>query len=312
MIILDIIETSSSRKNCEVLLLLAAQRSGTHLLGSILNSHPAICSLDEVLNPNPKAAEVLPLRYHLYLKERMQKNPEDCTPLHGKAMFHDYVDRIEDSYPDQRHILLDIKYDQLHQIPVETHELQAPPPVLKIFFNRKTKIIHMVRRNILKAVVSMYTAHASQRFAAYSEAEKHESKISIDTITLLRDLEQRRDSVARASSLLQRRSDRTLSLYYEDLCDPAPDGNLVSPESVRQIAQFLDLENRFSLKPHIVKQGSNQLADMIENWEEVRSALCGTEFEAFLDSDNHSVPAASTAPASSVSWRSRLAALVNP
>lgn len=136
------------------------------------------------------------------------------------------------------------------------------------------KIIHLVRNNLLKRLVSHKIARA--RNLMHSTQAVEPIKVRIDPRILTQHLRKR-----------QIRLDKYRKLFIEVLDVPFHE---VSYESLvgdhdtetQKVLRFLGIDKFMSLTSELVKVNPDSLEDIIDNYSQVKQTLRNTEFENFL------------------------------
>lgn len=146
-----------------------------------------------------------------------------------------------------------------------------------------TKFIFIKRDNYLKQVVSVLVGRKKKLWHSNTQVD-HVTKVKIDvnnyaagyglTMPLIEYFEHIDKQYERLDSLLK--SDEKLVLIYEN--DIEKDPNI----AYRKICNFLTIHNA---NPKITYKKTNPflLADLIENFDEVKTALKNTKFEEMLN-----------------------------
>jgi LPS sulfotransferase NodH len=259
--------------------LLATQRSGTNLLRNILASHPQVTCYPEIFNDNPSGG--IPTQYFFdFLVDRVTRDPKAALPSHRLELLEDYYHMIEEAHPGQM-IVLDVKYASLHNSEGAWARPSQPPQLIQIAAKESRPVIHLVRRNSFKKLLS---SCRSRQFAKY-HAVKGESlpaeKTLVPIDSLLHQLEQIQTDHACIDRDLKSHP-KVATLAYEDLWVDHPGGQLHS-QPFEQIAQLLNLPCDFKLETELIKTTPDSLRDAVENYDEVQQTLLGTPFEWMLD-----------------------------
>jgi hypothetical protein len=265
---------------------IACQRSGTHLLREILNSHPQLALLAEPFSPSPK-----PIYWTTYVRGLADDQYPPKLAADSMALLDQYIEVIHqdvDESPDwyggekssSRFVGLDVKYNQLHCVRPLYFDLRSRPLLLDYFSKRRTPIIHLVRRNVLHAAISMIVANRRQVYHVYNEASTP-TRCYIPTDELL-DLmywsQGERDEFLRLSTGL-----RIHICEYEDvvadLAKADSQGRFGRDATVLQgIAKFLGIDCHFQFEGRIRKVLERPYSETIENYHDVVKAVSKSEF----------------------------------
>lgn len=136
---------------------------------------------------------------------------------------------------------------------------------------KKIKIIHVVRFNLLKTFVSRISA--LQRKLFHTTKQVKVSKIVLPTKHLITTLDDMKEKSQWAEKLF--RGCSYIKVTYEDFVDC---GN----RELQKVLAFLDISSFASMSSDLVKINPDDLKDVIENHDEIRSLLKGTRHEEFL------------------------------
>lgn len=239
---------------------LSTQRTGSHLLGEVLGSHPAFAQAGEVLIPETTKRGSL----DSFLAAR----PGDTTP--PPLLWREYISHLRQSNPSASHVGFLVKYGHVSRFAglslVESPELAD------------TRIVHLVRRNLLRVVASHQLA-VTRRVHVTKEHKTYDvNSVTLDPSATLAAITSRAKTVAEYRAKLAQR-DRVLELAYEDIMDCGQ----VRQETIDSLCSFFDVDDRFTRTPETVKLAPPQLADLIDNYEDIAHALRDTEYKAMLD-----------------------------
>ena len=137
------------------------------------------------------------------------------------------------------------------------------------------KIIHLIRMNLLKRLVSHKIANA--RNLLHSTRAVEPIKIRIDPTILINDFRRRR---TRFEKYKKRFSEDFkipfLEVAYESLVADFE-------REIHKVLNFLEIDMLMHLTSEFVKLNPDALEDIIENYNEVKEVLINTEFENFLN-----------------------------
>jgi LPS sulfotransferase NodH len=136
------------------------------------------------------------------------------------------------------------------------------------------KIIHLIRINLLKRLVSHKIANA--RNLLHSTQAVEPIKIRIDPTELVNDFRRRQ---SRFEKYEKRFSEDFkvpfLEVAYESLVEDFD-------SEIHKVLEFLGVDKLITLTSEFVKVNPDSLEDIIENYNEVKQVLINTEFENFL------------------------------
>jgi hypothetical protein len=136
------------------------------------------------------------------------------------------------------------------------------------------KIIHLIRSNLLKRLVSHKIANT--RDLRHSTKSVEPIKVHIDPKVLIDDFRRRQKRFARYRMRFIEVFDAPfLEVEYESLVADFD-------SEIRKVLKFLEIDKHIPLTSELVKVNPDSLEDIIENYDEVKQALISTEFENFL------------------------------
>lgn len=136
------------------------------------------------------------------------------------------------------------------------------------------KIIHLIRTNLLKRLVSHKIANA--RHLLHSTQAVEPVKIRLDPKILIKDFRRRQ---IRFDKYKKRFNDDFKVPFFEIAYE-----SLVADldKEIRKVLRFLEIDKFMPLKSQFVKVNPDSLEDILENYNEVKKVLINTEFENFL------------------------------
>jgi LPS sulfotransferase NodH len=249
-------------------IILCGGRSGSTYLQQILNSHPTIKCYDEIFNVTNKSHESFysfcqthfPTISWFFLRGKISSRYWNL-PL--AYMFQRYLTTIYKEDQSER-IGFKLIYNQLlYYYPVKFWIRKNPVP-----------IIHLQRRNILKAAISLLKAKKYGVYISTSVDLPQNKKIKINAEDILNELKRLSDEKLRSEFIV--RNNPSITIYYEDLFEK-------QSSTMQQIIDFLQLELLPFQKPDITKTNPEKISEILENYAEVERALIGTAWEKFLD-----------------------------
>jgi LPS sulfotransferase NodH len=153
---------------------------------------------------------------------------------------------------------------------MRTHCRQFPT-VVQYLVNEMVPAIHVVRRNVLKTVISRETTRQRKLFHAKSNVPVQ--KISIDVKSLLPALER----IVADNKEWERIFSNSpyLQVSYESFVS-------YREAELRRIYEFLSVKPDISVSSSLVKINPDAIRDVLLNYEEVCRVLEGTPFASSL------------------------------
>ena len=258
--------------------LLARQRSGTGAFGSILDQHPAIRYLGEVFHPNERKHEV---NYFNFLLTKITANPERGLAMANEENYREFAAHVE-TRGRKKNVIIDVKYSSTHHFNGPWHSPFDMPKFVMLCRQDKRRILHLKRRNFLKTFVSGRLADLNAVWHARPDDQLAVTKLTVEIPAMMNYLRVTGRTVNHFDGYL-RKYPHVLELEYEVLF---PSDGAISSEVMTRVAGFLDVEAGplVAAAPAFVKQTSDNLSGVLENYEEVTAALKGTEF-AWMSGD---------------------------
>lgn len=232
--------------------ILAARRSGSNLLCSLLGSHPDVRCHHELFNPNG---------IFTALDER-----DEATSAHAlAARDRDPIGFLDDIWGDVRGAQV---------VGFKMTPDQAPDVLAHVLGDSGIAKIVLRRHNALRRLVSERIADATGRWEAYDDAAPlARPRVRVDAGDLAEHVAQVESFHAGIDAALLRSGQAALSLRYEYLFD--------NDEQARLLA-FLDLSPH-PLHTRSVRQNPEALDQLIENAPALRRALAGTPLAHVFD-----------------------------
>jgi LPS sulfotransferase NodH len=260
-----------------VFIVFGHQRTGTTLLVSRLDSHPEIRCHEEVLLPWVVNSSPL-MRDWLEVRSR----PQWLRVVPSvRASFLASLVKDASMHGNFAAVGFKVTYNQISLWPklaylVPPVSFLLPDPALRSWLrSNRALVIHVLRRNHLKILVSHALAARSGRFHSRNPVVKDE-KIWIS----LRSLKLRLDRIALAESVARKVISGlpSIEIYYEDYtCGGG------RADDVR-LCKALGLNLPVSgLSSPLEKLSPGNIRDNVANYDEVARYLAGTRFECFLE-----------------------------
>ncbi len=247
--------------------LLADRRSGTTLMIDCLNNLPRVHCEKRVFGLDKRIAN--PTKDHqsgLFFLYRTETWPRRLRYLTGRrAMIRDYLDErifVPEGDRDVRGFRL--IYDKADQ----------HPEILDGLRGRDVRVIHLVRENVLKTFISFKTAPLHKMHHPREGDAIRTVKLRLDPASLVAELRQRARRIERMRNAAA--GFVTLEVVYESFVRDR------QAEAAR-IQPFLGLDEVLPFRSDLVKINPDRFDDLVENHQEIRRVLAGTEFERFID-----------------------------
>ncbi|WP_162010831.1 hypothetical protein [Nitrosococcus halophilus] len=139
-------------------------------------------------------------------------------------------------------------------------------------------MIHLRRENLLKQYVSkmLLGAKRERRWQPHTTKKVPGVSIHISPTAAIKEMQRVRNQFLEFEQLLSHH--HRIELVYETMIN----GQSLSNEAAEKICELFQL-NPAPMHCDFVKINPNELELMVKNYDELASALRGTEFEQFLD-----------------------------
>lgn len=237
-------------------IILSTQRTGSTFLHTSLNSHPRIESSDELFMPRNSKEDA----YAVY--RRMTWRRRVVHLLNRQSIVNDYLNDFFTSRPGVEAKGFKLMYGQVKRF----------PQVSQWCKESDVRVIHLIRQNLLKVIVSRKVA--KERGVYHSTKTLAPLRIRVDCrklIPLLREVESQIDSYGKAFAYRS-----YIEVSYESLVAN-------QAEESERILRFLDLNAMEPLVSNLKKVNPSSLYEVVENYQEMRDTLRGTTYERFLN-----------------------------
>lgn len=226
-------------------IILCHPRSGSTLLHTYLNSHPAIVSKGEKLIRDQRNRDGLPDSIYIS-KEVFDPQPTLIRAV-GIKFFVDLV-----SYEGEQALV-----DELNRM-------------------EDLKIILLKRRNPLRMVLSDKIAQKTGQMSAWRSRHSlslAERQVRLNPETCVSSLKSKAQQFTRAESAFI--SPQRLTVFYEDLVSQ-------NTATLKRVQQFLEVPYR-RLYTLLRQQNPEPLRELISNYDELERGLAGSEWAKFLE-----------------------------
>ncbi|MCK5523308.1 MAG: hypothetical protein KAI83_09265 [Thiomargarita sp.] len=221
-------------------------RTGSNLLRTLLNSHPEIvCEGDILLR---LYVRILSLK--LYIKGRIAKNP---TNVYG----------------------FQLQRAQLNHEKIEAKDF------LSDLHNNGWKIIYLRRKNRFRQKISSKIAISRNQWLYSSKSNSEPStsfKVHVDTQELLTELENAENAALKDKADLKEIP--YIEIIYED--DLLKAGQ--HQKTADKIFDFLGVQSA-PVETNMIKTPYQNLAEVIENYDEITALLSKTKYAHYLEED---------------------------
>lgn len=253
--------------------LVGTQRSGTTLLRTLLNSHPEILCLGETF--------------------LIQKGKRKKTTIMGKGLGKNFSSWKSLSYQNYlghhflrrfghyvfRQKVMHRYLEEIYSVPgykaigfkLMANQLRSFPSLIPYINTHDVKVVHVIRENTFAILLSRLVMEA-RGFAHATSEDKHVTTVTVPTSNLIKRLEEIRNA----------------GLYWNNIFSDCPFYTMITYESLvekrtsvtRDVLKFIGVDPGIELKSELVRSNKAPISEVVENIEEVRACLNGTEFES--------------------------------
>ena len=253
--------------------LFATQRSGTTALRHALNACPDIEMYGESYFPS-----MFDWGFYQFFADQVARDATAVLPERRYRIYKDHFISLQDNHPAQ-HVGMDVKYS----------DVEANPQLAKALGETGAVAVHLRRQNMLKTHVSNMTMNKRVKERMIAEADIHSAKVApvtqvwIDPKTIVSLLDQRVNAIIRHDQTLRKMFPKVVQLNYEDLFEVVGDTSQVRPRARNAIKAALGLEWEGEFACDLKKQNPERLSDLIENFEDVETAINSSRYFYMLE-----------------------------
>ncbi len=243
--------------------IVGTQRTGTTLIRTSLDSHPDLICSGEVFKGGRRPYQH-PDGYWAFCRASPRNRIRQYVAR--KRNVTDFLTQLF-SRPGAAAIGFKLMY---------SHSLRYPE-VVDFIRQRGLSVIHVIRRNVLKTLISRDVARLTGVYHRTKETtEQGQAAITLDPATLI----ERLDAVAREERTWQERLDGhapIMKVSYEDFVNERE-------LETQRLLQFLNL--RFvELNSPLQRISPTDMRLVIANYDEVATVLRGTPYLQFLEAE---------------------------
>ncbi len=177
---------------------------------------------------------------------------------------------------------MDVKYFGLNLIPAREDVDGRSPFVLNFIRHSKAHAVHIIRRNKLRIYLSEEMAKATGRWSAgrVEHLVSEKPKLNVNVSEALDFIDRLLLQDERVTAMLDSMPNAKRLIYSEMF---EPNGHF-SEDVVKAAANILDMDG-VDPNPGNFKMNPEPVSDLIENFDELREAITGTEHEWMLYDD---------------------------
>lgn len=244
-------------------IVLAARRSGITLLLNSLNSHPQIQCYKKVFTTTNRF-KFLELdnpgsRFYKFRSASLKRQGDYV--LRRKQLIGTFLTELYTSTAGVKVVGIRLSYIQAKKY----------PEVLEWALENDVGIVHLIRKNPLKAIVSHFSAR--KRGVHHSTSKAERVAIRLSPLRLKRRLTRLTKQIEEYRAMLA--GQRHLEVYYETF-------TANRDAETQRLLDFLEIDQSVPLTSNLVKLNPDSLESILENYDEITRAFEGTVFEKYL------------------------------
>lgn len=243
------------------------QRTGTTMMVRLISEHDNInCQGELFIDKFPNKTHY---SYQDYIRKSLSNRSRDL--VYKSNSINQYLDEI---YSCPEHLF---RNSEMHRnckaigFKLMFNQANKNPSVLKYLKKHDISSIHIVRKNILNALVSR---KVNKTFSTAHTKEKIETpRVELDTERLIQSIKRLEQINKQWEYNLK--ENPYLKIFYEDFIREKEEG-------LNRITEFLGVPNCPNLQPQTTKLNPTNLEESVLNYEEVANTLRNTPYEDFL------------------------------
>ena len=239
-------------------MVLTTQRSGSTFFCTSLASSPHICC-------EPQAFGRPPSKFRTFIDDKLPAGMafDHLRPKDRRSLVEQFLDRTFSNIQGAKSMGLRLMYDHIWQT----------PEILPWMVLYSVHLIHLIRRNRLKTLLSRQIARRTGRYHSKRPLSPVQVRVPCHNLIpkLIQIKTERRQSKRDLSRLYP-----YMEIFYEDFVAHRK-------RETARIGNFLGLSLLGCLKSDLVKVNPDSLKGVIQNYDEVADTLNGTPFARFLE-----------------------------
>ncbi|MCW2276427.1 hypothetical protein GJ654_19355 [Rhodoblastus acidophilus] len=249
-----------------IALLIANERSGTHLLRSLIASTKLVLAPGEVCNAAADSAHMGdPSSYYCYRHNAATANRRLMYPTIGtmRELIDGFFATLKRQAEEKGKslFLCDIKYSHIHTFNYFWWDWLSVPFLLQYARENKIPIIHLVRENVYETVLSEIYAHQTGVWRASDPGELVHKSIRVNVPAFKARAEKLQQVITLARGWL--RDCHVKEIKYSDIVDQN------SMSVMDETMKFIGFDGSFKFKPGFIKT-TPPYETIVENYDEIR------------------------------------------
>jgi LPS sulfotransferase NodH len=265
-------------------MLLAAARTGSNLLLSLLSAHSSIKTYGELFNldslPRDSLLEALedPV---MYLRRRVYKAHRPDIAAVGFKMFHDHLTQHyfrKPIDPSQAAEGLQEKFRQFSAFLESNYEWPTLQKRFRAAWDflideRSLAVIHLKRRNMLNTLISLKTAFMTRQWWSLTSGTQPTTTVHLDPEECRRYFDGLDASAAEADQAFSEH--RRLEILYEDLVEH-------QHETLQRVFDFLRVPYQ-PVSTRMRKQITAPPSEIVDNFSQLKECFQNTRWAIFFE-----------------------------
>ncbi len=260
------------------------QRSGTTVIRKAIQGSGEYIDIGEIFHSDFYNYERGTIRegyfFFGYLTKRIAEEAHLIHPQYWQGEFRKFVEQcIVDNL---KGIIIDMKYnsfDYVHSERSMPNCISNYQPLFELS-DRGSAFIHVVRDNVLNAIVSERLAMKTGQWGVSPGQERIRAKIVLNPYTIATELTIETDARSYVDRVLAQYS-KVVQLHYRDLF--TRDGKF--SRRFRDALEKVVPDCSIPATPGFQKQNDASLDEVLENHNEIREALAPTSFSWMLNGE---------------------------
>jgi LPS sulfotransferase NodH len=238
------------------------QRNGSTWLMSVLNGLPNVTAQGELFlrrRRSPERRWDSDFAYPYYVESKAR---------HGRLRPFSVFSYLGALYSAPGSVGFKLMYSQVRDY----------PEIVPYLMRKRIRVVHLVRRNHLDVLISFALKREIGKAHLLAQEDRpQDMQIDIDTESLLKDLRRLQFKHDVGRKLLRACRLRHVEVAYEDLVN--------DQRHFERVLAFLRLPADAGVpESNIFKTRVGRQADVVRNYDDVRTVLRGSQFAALLDS----------------------------
>jgi LPS sulfotransferase NodH len=254
-------------------MLISQMRSGSNVLRNIVRQGDGIVDAGEVFHPEESRFKDA-RRFYQFQAKFVRVEPNFILPARRQALWPAFLQHLESvasprKIGERRILLIDVKYFMLNALDDWATLPSTRPWLLGDMIGRGGLIIHLTRRDLVRQIISRLMAEATHQWSRKAHDAPMVRKLTVDT-TAFRNRYIEYQNERRAVADMLQSYPHCSAQFYEDLfpLDQFPS----QPPAWRELGDFLGTDLA-KIKPTLEKQGTYEIADVVNNYDEFAECL---------------------------------------